>query len=81
GEPASPYNSLEVELAFAFGRRYWGRGYAYEACQSMIRYAFDELKLARLVGGVKAQNTRSINLHRRLGYRIEPNVLDADYVT
>jgi ribosomal-protein-alanine N-acetyltransferase len=81
GEPDSPYNPLEVELAFAFGRRYWGKGYAYETCQAMIRYAFDELKLARLVGGVMTQNTRSINLHRRLGYRVERNLLDSEYVT
>ncbi len=69
-EPDPPFNALEVELAFAFGKPYWGKSYAYEASQAMIRVAFEELKLPRLVGGTGADNPRSINLHRRLGYRI-----------
>jgi len=69
-EPTPRYNELEVELAFAFGKRYWGHGYAYEASQAMIRYAFDELNLRRLVNGTGDENLRSINLHRRLGFRI-----------
>src|SRR4051812_17833192 len=48
-EPNPRFNELEVELAFAFGKQYWGQSYAYEASQAMIRYAFDELKLRRLV--------------------------------
>jgi len=69
-EPAPLYNKVEVELAFAFGKAYWGKSYAYEASRAMIHYAFAELKLPRLVGGTGADNLRSINLHRRLGYRI-----------
>lgn len=69
-EPSPRYNELEVELAFAFGKRYWGQSYAYEASQAMIRYAFDELNLRRLVNGTGDENQRSINLHRRLGFRI-----------
>jgi ribosomal-protein-alanine N-acetyltransferase len=72
-EPAPTYNSLEVELAFAFGRRSWGQGYAFEACTTLIRYAFEELRL--LLGGFYAPNLRSRNLHQRLGYRIEPNLV------
>ena len=67
------FHRVEVELAFAFGRDYWGQGYAYEACLPLINYAFKTLKLPRLVGGAMADNERSIALHRRLGYRILPN--------
>jgi RimJ/RimL family protein N-acetyltransferase len=74
-EPAPPYNALEVELAFAFGRHSWGQGYAFEACTALIRYAFEELRLRRLVGGFYAPNLRSRSLHQRLGYRIEPNLI------
>ncbi len=65
--------TIEVELAFAFGMRYWGNGYAFEACKRMIDYAFEELHLRRLVGGAMLENERSINLHRRLGYRLVRN--------
>jgi ribosomal-protein-alanine N-acetyltransferase len=71
------FNSLEVELAFAVGRRYWGKGFAFEACQAMIQYAFVDLRLKRLVGGAMTPNLRSVNLQRRLGYRVEKNLAPA----
>jgi [ribosomal protein S5]-alanine N-acetyltransferase len=70
GEPARPVNTVEVELAFAFGRRFWGNGYAQEACRAVIGYCFDELRLPRLVGGAKRVNSRSIALQRRLGFAV-----------
>lgn len=73
-EPDSPFNSLEVELAFAFGQRFWGLGYAMEACQAMIRYAFDDLRLRRLVGGAYLENERSVNFQRKLDFRVEHNL-------
>jgi ribosomal-protein-alanine N-acetyltransferase len=73
-EPNPPFNPLEVELAFAFGRRYWGQGYAFEACQTVIHYAFDDLRLKRLVGGAALENERSVNFQRRLGFRVELSI-------
>ena len=69
-EPDPPFNPVEVELSFAFGKQFWGKGYAFEASQAMIHQAFEELKLPRLLGGTGTDNQRSINLHRHLGYRI-----------
>lgn len=80
GELLSPFGTIEVELAFAFGQAYWGQGLAYEACLAMIDYAFRELKLPRLVGGALTGNQRSINLHQRLGYTITPDPLDQRFV-
>ena len=77
-EVPSRFSTIDVELAFAFGKAYWGQGYAYEACHRMVVYAFEQLELPRLVGGVMEQNERSIALHRRLGYRFvrNPNAQD-----
>jgi len=69
-EPDPPYNPVEVELAFAFGKDYWGKGYAYEASLAMIDYAFNRLRLPRLVNGTGGDNLRSIALHQRLGFRM-----------
>lgn len=80
GDPPSPFGTIEVELAFAFGKEYWGQGLAYEACLPMIDYAFRDLKLPRLVGGALRDNARSINLQQRLGYTITPDPLDARFV-
>ena len=62
--------TVEVELAFAFGRSWWSAGYATEACRALIDYAFNELRLGRLVADVHAGNERSLALHRRLGYDV-----------
>ncbi|MEM7336786.1 MAG: GNAT family N-acetyltransferase [Chloroflexota bacterium] len=80
-DPPSPFGTIEVELAFAFGKAYWGRGLAHEACLAMIDYAFKELKLSRLVGGAFHNNQRSLNLHKRLGYSLAPDPTDPKFVS
>ena len=70
----------EVELGYALGRAYWGRGYAREACVAVVRYAFAVLGLRRLVNSVRRANEASIALMRRLGFRIEDNLADPDAV-
>lgn len=81
GNPISPFGTIEVELAFAFGKDYWGKGLAHEACLVMIDYAFQELKLPRLVGGAMQNNHRSLSLHKRLGYMIAPDPTDPEFMS
>ena len=72
-EPSRPVHSIEVEFAFAFGKAFWGQSYAYEACQALIDYAFNDLKIPRLLGGAKQSNDRSVRLQRCLGFYIYQN--------
>jgi RimJ/RimL family protein N-acetyltransferase len=65
---------LEVELTYAFGRAYWGRGYATEAGQAMLAYGFDEMGIARIINDVSSENQRSVNLMRRLGFELQRNL-------
>ena len=39
----------EVELAYRFGREFWGRGYATEAAGACLRYGFERLGLERII--------------------------------
>ncbi|MBT4504625.1 MAG: GNAT family N-acetyltransferase [Gemmatimonadetes bacterium] len=80
-DPNPRFNEVEVELSFAFGKEFWGRGYATEASRKVIEYAFTELKIPRLVGGAAAENARSVALQRRLGFRVEKEVGGEGYVT
>ena len=80
GEPVPAFNAIEVELSFAFGRAYWGCGYAFEASETIIDYAFGELKLPQLLGGFAAENERSAKLHRRLGYEVHESADGDGYV-
>jgi RimJ/RimL family protein N-acetyltransferase len=72
-EAGQQYPKVEVELTYAFGKAYWGNGYAQEACRPMIDYAFDDVKLGRLVTGCDPQNHRARRLQDRLGMRRERN--------
>lgn len=81
GEPYPPFNSIEVELSFAFGRAHWGKGYAAEACRQIIDHAFRDLRLPRLLGGIRHQNLRSVRFHETLGYRVRKNLNDDDLET
>ncbi|MBV7327811.1 GNAT family N-acetyltransferase [Chloroflexi bacterium TSY] len=64
-------NYIEVELTYALGHDYWKRGYATEMGKAIIVYGFEELGIGRIIQGVMTSNPSSINLMRRLGFRIE----------
>jgi RimJ/RimL family protein N-acetyltransferase len=63
----------EVGLFWALFPRHCGNGYATEAAAAMVTYAFSQLRLRRIVATTENDNTRSINVMRRLGMRIERN--------
>ena len=70
--PREPFATPEVELYYKFGRAWWGQGYALEACQNMLRFAFDELRLTRIVTITQGDNQPSLRLLGKLGAQIEP---------
>jgi ribosomal-protein-alanine N-acetyltransferase len=63
----------EIGLFWALFPQHRGRGYATEAAAAMVSHAFEELRLRRIVATTEHDNTRSINVMRRLGMRIERN--------
>jgi RimJ/RimL family protein N-acetyltransferase len=69
--PTEPIATPEVELFYKLGRPWWGQGYAIEACQAMLEFAFKEMHLGRIVTVVSKDNESSIRLMRKLGMRIE----------
>ena len=59
--------------------QWWGGAYrTQEACLPMIAEAFQDLKLPRLVNGIAPENSRSVALAKRLGFREEPNLHPED---
>ena len=69
----SPYTPLFTEVGYAFGRAYWGQGYATEAARAVLEYAFRELRVSRfeIPWDKGPRNPRSFNVYRRLGVEIE----------
>lgn len=48
-----------------------GRGYATEAARTVVRYAFDELRLHRLETSYHPENAASGRVLRKLGFSVE----------
>ena len=62
-------------VGIALGRREcFGKGYATEALQLIIEYAFKTLGLRRLEAGMYANNKASLNLFKKLGFKQEANL-------
>jgi RimJ/RimL family protein N-acetyltransferase len=64
----------DVDIGFAFLPEYCGKGYAYEAAMATLLFGKKELGLSRIVSITEMNNTRSINLLKRLGLEYEKTV-------
>jgi RimJ/RimL family protein N-acetyltransferase len=58
-----------AELGFTFARAHQGKGYATEAVERVIAYAFEELGAEAVFATADARNDRSIALLERIGMR------------
>jgi ribosomal-protein-alanine N-acetyltransferase len=70
-------NTNEIGLYWEVSPRHQRRGYATEAGAALIRYAFSELNLARIVATTTHDNAASVTVMRKLSMRIEHNPLPA----
>jgi RimJ/RimL family protein N-acetyltransferase len=68
----------DVDLGFAFLPAYRGSGYAFEAAQAAIDFAWERLGLARVVAITAPENDDSVRLLERLGFRFERMLQLAD---
>ncbi|MGN6813485.1 MAG: GNAT family N-acetyltransferase [Thermomicrobiales bacterium] len=60
-------------LYWAVSPRYQRRGYATEAAGALVRYAFTNLNLRRIIATTTHENAASLGVMRKLGMRIERN--------
>ena len=60
----------EVELGFVFGLAWQGKGYAYEVCKAILKYAREELELSKVQAFVMPDNQASVKLCERLGMHL-----------
>jgi RimJ/RimL family protein N-acetyltransferase len=61
-----------IEIGWRLAREHWGRGYATEAAQSVLTFAFGRLNLAELVSFTATDNRRSRAVMERLGMTHNP---------
>ncbi len=63
-----PHGEGEYEIGFHLRPEYWGRGYAAEAAEAAIRYAFHTLGAKSLFAGHNPNNAASRRLLLKLGF-------------
>lgn len=61
----------EIEIAYAFTRSLWGRGFAAEAATAMTRIGLSELGLPSLIGIVNVANGASRRVLEKSDYLVE----------
>lgn len=65
--PYDPENDV-YELGFHLVRSAWGKGYASEAAEAMIEYAFNKIRAKKLFAGHHPENTASRKRLEKLGF-------------
>jgi RimJ/RimL family protein N-acetyltransferase len=70
----------DVDIGFAFLRRFWSQGYARESAAAVMYYGWTELRLPRIVAITKPTNQASIALLEKLGLRFEKNIALLNHV-
>lgn len=68
------HDGVSTEISYQFLPNFWGCGYALEVVQEVINYAFNELRLEKLVAETQTANKSSIKLLKKLGMALDKNV-------
>jgi RimJ/RimL family protein N-acetyltransferase len=64
----------ELEVGYALGQPYWGRGYATEAAEAVRDHALGPMGRERLIAFIRPDNVRSRRVAEKLGMRHERDV-------
>jgi RimJ/RimL family protein N-acetyltransferase len=68
------------EIGFIVHPDHQGRGYAAEASEAMLRIAFEDLGLHRVIGRTEARNSASARVLEKLGMRREAHLVENEWV-
>lgn len=65
-----------AKLGYALRADRWGKGYATDACRTMIEFGFTALGLHRISAAIGPENAASISVVRKLGMAYEGRLRD-----
>jgi RimJ/RimL family protein N-acetyltransferase len=68
------------EIGFVFHPDHHGHGYATETARLLLRLAFEEFDLHRVIGRLEPRNDPSARLLERLGMRREAHFVENEFV-
>lgn len=62
------YDKKTAEIGYSLEKGYRGNGYAFEACEAVSKYAFEELGMKTITAFPRVVNQPSIVLIQKLGF-------------
>lgn len=65
------HSSSEAEVGYVVAHGAWGQGYATEVATALIRSAFEDLGVERVLSTVEVSNSRSLKVLDKAGLRWE----------
>jgi ribosomal-protein-alanine N-acetyltransferase len=68
------HDGINTEVSYQLLPEWWGEGYAYEAVDTIINYAFQELGLLKVIAETQTANKSSCRLLERVGMKIERTI-------
>ena len=68
-----------VELGYWIGEEYWGQGLVAEACQELIKHAFEDLNIDKIYASFKYENHQSKRVLEKLGFKYYCDLKNVDY--
>lgn len=60
-----------VELAYAFGKAFWGKGFATQSARANLRFGFEHLGLSEIVAVAVPANCGSQRVMEKIGMRCQ----------
>jgi len=65
------WQGRSAEVGYTFAKEHWGKGYAAEALEALVRYLFDEHDVTRVFGMLHPANSASAMVLERTGFLFE----------
>jgi ribosomal-protein-alanine N-acetyltransferase len=59
----------DIEIIYLLDPKFWGKGLATEAGNVAVQYAFNSLKVDKLLARVRTNNSKSKNVINKLGFK------------
>ena len=72
-------NDHEADIGYELSHQWWGHGYATEASAAIVNFGFRELGVHRIAARCVADNSASVSVLHRLGFREEGRFRDGAY--
>ena len=69
-----------AELGYWIAHEYWGRGYATESSEVLIKRAFNDLGIKQIYATYKCENIASKRVLEKLGFKYYAELTNIDYL-